>query len=143
MPDGTLRLLVGGILLLHGLGHGGAIAALAWIRRFGPGHTGSWTAARSWLIPSLPASTAELLACAAWALAMVGFVAAALSFWAIIPDSPWRAFAIVSAVVSIAGIVCFFGTWPMFNTLAAMAVNVGVLIALISLGWPSEALRSA
>lgn len=143
MSDETLRLLIGGVLLLHGLGHGGAIAALAWIQRFGPGHTGAWTAARSWLIPSLPASTATMLASAAWALAMVGFVAAALSFWAILPDAQWRAIAIVSAVVSAAGIVCFFGTWPMFNTLAAMAVNVGVLIALVSLGWPSEALRGA
>ena len=143
MSDQTLRLLVGGVMLLHGFGHGGAIAALAWIQHFGAGQTGDWAAARSWLIPSLPASTATIVACVIWALALAGFVAAALSFWAILPSSPWRAFAIVSAIVSMAGIVLFFGNWPMFNTMAAMAVNVGVLVALLGLGWPSEALRGA
>lgn len=31
MPDGVSRLVIGGILFLHGIAHGGAIGALWWI----------------------------------------------------------------------------------------------------------------
>jgi hypothetical protein len=30
----------------------------------------------------------------------------------------------------------FIGTWPTFNTLAALGVNVAVLVALLGLHWP-------
>jgi hypothetical protein len=43
--------------------------------------------------------------------------------------------AIGSAIVSAAGIVLFFGNWPLFNTLAALGVNVTVLVALVGMGW--------
>jgi hypothetical protein len=31
--------------------------------------------------------------------------------------------------------VLFFGTWPIFNTLAALAVNIAVLVA-VATNWP-------
>jgi hypothetical protein len=40
--------------------------------------------------------------------------------------------------VSLVGIALFAGTWPPFNTLAAVAVNVGVLVAVFFLRWGSE-----
>jgi len=40
-----------------------------------------------------------------------------------------------SAMVSGVGIVLFFANWPMFNTLAALAVNAAVLVALVVLRW--------
>jgi hypothetical protein len=75
---------------------------------------------------------------------MVGFVAAALSFWGLVlPGEAWRPLAIASAVVSLVGITLFFGTWPRFNTLAALVVNVAVLVSLLLLHWPADAvLRS-
>ncbi len=140
MSDQMIKLIAAGVLLLHGLGHGGAFGALAWIR-FRPGTpTGDWLAARSWLVPSLPADTATTLAGAFWVVSLVGFVIAATSFWGVVlPGSVWRPVAVASALVSIAGITCFFGTWPMFNTLAALAVNVAVLVAVLWLHWPSAA----
>ena len=143
MSDQMLRTVLGGVLLLHGLGHAGAIGALAWIARFGPGHTGGWTAARSWLLPDLQPSAATAVACAVWALALVGFVATALAFWGIgLPVGTWRGFALVSAIASAAGIVCFLGSWPAFNTFAALAVNLGVIVA-IWLRWPPQTLFGA
>ena len=140
MSHQTIKLIAAGVLLLHGLGHGGALGALAWIR-FRPGTpTGAWHAARSWLIPSLPAHTATTLASVFWVVALVGFVIAAMSFWGVvIPAGIWRPLAVASALVSIAGITCFFGTWPLFNTFAALAVNVVVLAAVLWLHWPSAA----
>jgi hypothetical protein len=70
-------------------------------------------------------------------VSLVGFVVAALAFWFAWGDA-WRAIAIGSAVVSCVGIVLFFGTWPMFNTLAALVVNAAVLVALVVLRWTPQ-----
>lgn len=143
MSDQLLRTVLGGVLLLHGLGHGGAIGALAWIAHFGPGKTGDWHAARSWLLPDLAPTAATTIACVAWALALVGFVAAALAFWGVVlPQGAWSSLALASAIVSATGIVLFLGNWPTFNTLAALAVNVGVIGALW-LRWPPQAVLGA
>lgn len=141
MSDQAIKLIAAGVLLLHGLGHGGALGALAWIRLRPGMNTGDWLAAKSWLVPSLPGDTATTLAGTFWVVSLIGFVIAALSFWGIVvPGDVWRPMAVGSAIVSIAGIVLFFGTWPMFNTFAALAVNVAVLVAVVWLRWPSEAI---
>jgi hypothetical protein len=138
MSADTARGLVFGVLMIHGLGHGGALGALMWIAFRPDDPTGGWRAARSWLLPALPATTATAFAAAFWILSMVGFVGAALSFWGIVlPGEVWRPLAIGSACVSLVGIVLFFGTWPPFNTVAALAVNLAVLASLLWLQWPA------
>ena len=63
-----------------------------------------------------------------------------MSLWGVVvPGSVWRPLAVVAALVSITGIVLFFGTWPMNSTLAALGVNVAVLIAVLWLRWPPQA----
>lgn len=135
MSTSTIRLLIVGALLLHGLGHGGALGALAWVGR--GGDSGGWRAARTWVLPSLPQRTATVIACAFWVLSLVGFVAAAMSFWGLlVPPEAWRSLALISACISGLGILLFFGTWPMFNTLAALAMNVAVLVTQLWTHWP-------
>jgi hypothetical protein len=133
------NLIIGGILLVHGLGHGGALGALLWIR-FMPGtETGGWLAARSWLFPSLATPNASIVASAFWVLALIGFVAAALSFWGILlPNDLWRPVAVVSAIVSLVGMMLFFGTWPAFNYMAALGVNIAVLVVVVLLHWAPD-----
>ncbi len=139
MSDQMIKLIIAGALTLHGLGHGGALGALVWIRLRPGSNTGGWLGARSWLAPSLPADTATTLAGMFWILSLVGFVAAALAFWGIaVPAEAWRPLAVVAAIVSLLGIVLFIGTWPTFNTLAAVGVNVAVLVALVWLRWPPQ-----
>jgi len=141
MSDHSVSLIVAVALLVHGLGHGGALAALMWIAARPGTDTGGWLAARSWLIPSLPASTATTVASIFWILSLTGFVVAALPFWGVpVPGQAWRPLAVASALVSTAGIVLFLGTWPNFNTLAALGLNVAVLVAVVSLRWPPETL---
>jgi hypothetical protein len=141
MSDQTIKLIAAGALLLHGLGHGGALGALAWIRFSRGSNSGAWHAARSWLVPTLPGDTATAVASAFWIVSLVGFVITAMSFWGVLlPGDVWRPLGVASALVSGAGIVLFFGTWPMFNTLAALGMNVAVLVAVVWLGWPSEAM---
>ena len=141
MSDHVVKLIVAVALLVHGLGHGGALGALMWIGARPGTDTGGWLAARSWLVPSLPASTATTVASSFWILSLIGFVVTALPFWGVlIPGQAWRPLAVASALVSTVGVVLFFGTWPMFNTLAALGVNVAVLVAVLSLNWPPETL---
>lgn len=137
MSDQTIKLIAAGVLLAHGLGHGGALAALAWIRLRPGTPTGDWHAAKSWLVPSMGGDAATTLASLFWIVSLVGFVIAAMSFWGFVfPAGVWQPVAVAAALVSIAGITLFFGTWPTFNTIAALAVNVAVLAAVLWLRWP-------
>jgi len=141
MSAQTIRVLIAGALLLHGLGHGGAIGALIWTGRRPRTDTGGWLAARSWLFPSLPAPAATTVAGIFWILSLIGFVAAALSFWGIlVPGEAWRSLALISSIVSTLGIALFLGTWPTFNTLAALGMNAAVLVTQVWLRWPPQAL---
>ena len=141
MSDQTIKLIAAGVLLLHGLGHGGALGALAWMGLRPGTNAGDWLAARSWLAPSLPGNSATTVASAFWIVSLMGFVIAAMSFWGIVvPASVWRPLAVAAALVSATGIVLFFGTWPTFNTLAALGVNVAVIVAIVWLRWPSDAM---
>lgn len=137
MSTDNLRFLIGGVLLIHGLGHGGALGALLWLRATPDGPTGGWSAARSWLFPALRSADATNVAMAFWIIAMLGFVLATLSFWGVLlPGDIWRQLAVVSALVSLAGMTVFFGTWPVFNWTASLAVNVAVLVTQLVTRWP-------
>lgn len=81
MVELSIELVIFVALLVHGIGHGAALATLG-ILAFRPAiHTGNWKAARSWLLPSLPGSAATALASALWIVSLVGFLAVALSWW--------------------------------------------------------------
>jgi hypothetical protein len=96
------------VILLHGLGHGGAIGALIAIDRGVP--SGKWLSARSWLLPDLAPQMAKVMAIAFWMISLLGFVAAALSFWGIlIPSDLWRTLALIFAFISFIGILLFWG----------------------------------
>lgn len=135
MPDEIVELVIAGALLAHGIGHGGALGALIWIGRSPRTDTGGWRAARSWLLPSLSAPAATTVACTFWTVALLGFVATALSFWGVlVPGEVWRPLAVASAIISTLGIALFFGTWPRVNTVAALGMDI--VAVLVALAWP-------
>jgi len=120
------------IVALHGLGHGGALIALAWIAARPGTDTGAWSAARSWLLPGMSAGTAAMLASGFWTVSLVGFLAAALGIAGVAGLSEaWPTVAGIAAIVSLVGIGLYVGTWPAFNTIAAIVVNIGILAAVV------------
>lgn len=136
MSPQLVKILIFAVLLLHGLGHGGAIGALIAIDR--GVSSGKWLAARSWLLPGLNPRVARNIALIFWTLSLLGFVAAALSFWGfLIPGDLWRTLALIFAFVSFVGIIIFWGRWPLFNTLAAQVVNLAVIVTQLWLHWPA------
>jgi hypothetical protein len=139
MSTQTIRLLIAAVLFLHGLAHiGPTITLLLQPRGV---DTGGWRPAKSWLLPSLNPSVAKWLAILLWMLSLVFFIGAALSFWGVwLVDTSWRWLALVGAIPSTFGILLFLGTWPAFNTLAALAVDVAVIVTQLGTHWPSEAM---
>jgi hypothetical protein len=78
-----------------------------------------------------------------WLPSAFGFGLAALAFLGIgLPVAAWPALGLVSAAISTAGILAFIGTWPPFNTAAALTVNVVVVVAILA-GWPPAAVLTA
>jgi hypothetical protein len=139
MPDGTLRLILGGVLFLHGIAHGGAMGSLWWVAARPGTDTGGWTTARLWAAPGLGGDAATAIAVAFWTVAMVAFIVGALGFWnVVVPPEWWQPAVAVGALVSLVGIVLLAGTWPLFNTVAALAVDTAVLVVVFGLGWSAE-----
>ena len=141
MSTNTIKLLIAVVLLVHGLGHIGALMSIIVNWRARGTSTGAWLPARSWLLPALTPQVAKTIACTFWVLSTLGFVAAAMSFWGILlPGDIWRQLALVTSVISTLGIFLFLGTWPTFNTVAALGVNLVVLITQLWLHWPAQSM---
>jgi hypothetical protein len=65
------------------------------------------------------------------------------TFWGIVlPVEWWQPLGVVSALVSGTGVILFLGTWAPFNTIAALAVDIAVLVAVV-VGWPPESVYLA
>jgi hypothetical protein len=77
MSTQTIKVLIAGALLLHGLGHGGALGALIWIGRSEGTGAGGLLPARAWVFPSLAPPSATAVAGTFWVVSLIGFVAAA------------------------------------------------------------------
>ena len=71
MSPQLIKILIPLVLLLHGLGHGGAIGALIAFDRGLSG--GKWLSARSWLFPNLAPRAAKVIAIIFWGLSLVRF----------------------------------------------------------------------
>lgn len=133
----TIKILIATVLLLHGLGHLGALGGILYHHY---GHTrGDWLSDQPWLFPALSDSTAKRVAGVFWVLAAIGFVATAISVWGLLlPAEAWRLLAVASSIVSGVGIMIFLGTWPTFNTIAALGVNIAVLVTQLWVHWPAQ-----
>ena len=121
MSTNTLRILIAGALLVHGVGH----------------TLGLFMPARSWLMPNAGETALRTVSRILWVLAAAGFILSFLGFLGVVvPTDWWRPLAVVFALVSLLGLVLFWGTWPTFNTIGALAMNIAVLATQLWLRWP-------
>ena len=127
MSTQTIRILIAGALFVHGIGH----------------TLGFWKSALSLPFLDVPESTLRLIGGVIWVLVAVGFIASSMGFYGIlVPANWWRPLAVVFAVVSLAGLILFGRTWPIFNLMGAYAMNIATLVALLWLHWPSPEMFS-
>ena len=121
MSTNTVRILIAGALLVHGVGH----------------ILGFWMPARSWLMPNAGEPLMRTLSSILWLLAAVGFILSCLGFLGVVvPADWWRPLAVAFALVSLLGLAIFWGTWPAFNTIGALTMNIAILVTQLWLRWP-------
>ncbi len=121
MSTQTIRILIAGALFVHGIGH----------------TLGIWKPARSLPFLNVPEPTLKLVGGILWSLVAAGFIASAMGFYGIIvPAGWWRPLAVVFAAISMVGLILFGRSWPIFNFIGALALNIVVLAALLWLHWP-------
>ena len=131
-----IKLLIGGVLLAHGIGHSLGPLQVFRVATVNPQWHGD-----SWLLTgSLGTSVAQGIGIVLWALSIVGFAALAGVVVGWLPASWWEPLAIGSAAVSLLSIALFPMAFPSFSTLAAVAVDVALLGAVLVAHWtPSDA----
>jgi len=70
-----------------------------------------------------------------WLVPTVGFVAAGLALLAGLDT--WRALALASSVVSLVAVGLYPQQLPAFSLVAAVLVDLAVIVGLAALQWPS------
>ncbi len=121
MSTQTIRILIAGALLVHGIGH----------------TLGIWKFARAWPFLRVPESPLRLAEGILWVLVCIGFVLSFMSFYGVlVPAGWWRPLATVFAVISLVILLLFGRSWPAFNFIGASAMNVAILAGLLWLNWP-------
>lgn len=121
----TIRILIAGALLVHGIGH----------------TLGLWKLAQSGLFFKASEQVLRLAGGILWILVAVGFIASSMSFYGILlPANWWRPLAIAFAVISLGALIVFGRSWPVFNFIGASGLNIAILVALLWLDWPPFAM---
>jgi hypothetical protein len=138
-----LRFLISGLLIVHGLitiaqslvmfGSGKKLANPAWLNWW-PTPMG-----RSWLLGSLglEGTAVSWLVGAVWVIGGVAFLGA--GFGVLAHHEWWRTLAVAGAIASLVVLAPYFHPWYSFVTV----LNIGILVALLWLGWPSVNLVGA
>jgi hypothetical protein len=131
-----LRIVIGVLLVLHGVIHGilavspNPNAAKPVVATF----FSEW--ANPWLRGMLSGGTLQIIAIALAVIAGVGFFAAGLAmFDVVLPHDWWRALAIASSVVSLLLCALFWNVYLIVGPLVA----IGIIVVVGFLHWPAEA----
>ena len=131
-----LRILIGVLLLLHGVIHG-ILAVLPNPEADQPIVATFFTGwAGSWLRNLFSGGALQVIALVLAAIAGIGFLAAGLAmFDVLLPHEWWRALAIAASVVSLVLCALFWNIYLIVGPVVAIAIIV--LVGLLQ--WPAEA----
>lgn len=132
MDAGIVKLVIGGVIGAHGVGH-----VLGWMPALGIARF-QGLSSHSWLLSGLVGEdVAKLGAGVLFVLPTVGFVAAAAG---LLTGQPWwRQVAVGSAVVSLACTALYPQAYSTSSTVGALVVNAAVLYAILVANWGVEA----
>lgn len=123
-----LRILLAVVVGAHGVGHVLFLASSLGLADWGQ-------STRSWLLGD--GGLARGLGSLLWVLAVAGFVAAAIGLFG--ESDWWRTLAIVSALISIVGLILYWASPATSPAISAFVFNLLVLGALVVLNWPAAA----
>ena len=137
MNSSTLKTIITIVLFIHAIGHvQGVLVAL------GMFSTETWNA-KSWLLDGVIGEKASrFVALILWLAVTIGFLAVAFAFLGIgLPYGIWRQLAVPLAVIATVGLILYWNSFASLlpNKIGALAVNIGIIVGLVFLKWPSEA----
>ena len=132
-----LRILIGVLLLLHGVIHGilAVVPNPEADKPVAATFFSEWAA--PWLRGLLSGGALQVIALVLAVVAGLGFIAAGLAmFDVLLPHEWWRALAVAASVVSLVLCVLFWNTYLIVGPVVAIAIIVVVGL----LRWPTEAM---
>lgn len=138
MSDSTIRLIAAIALIFHGVGHYMGIMAGLGIKL-----TAGMSAESPLLTGILGTRGIRIICLILFTLALIGFIASGFSLlgW-MVPQSWWLKLAVVSAVISMLGLVFYWNALAFFfNKFGAVIINSAVFICLLFLRWPQAIFR--
>ena len=129
MSEKNLRLVLGLVILVHGIGH--SMGVLASINYFS---TDSWHG-RSWLLsPLIGGSAARVIGIVLFGAITACFLLCGLSYlsWGL-PADLWKPLALYGSIASMIAIFMYWNSFSaFFNKAGALLVNVGLLYGLLA-----------
>jgi hypothetical protein len=125
-----LRIVIGLVLLAHGIGHSMGLLGMFKVATVNPAWSGD-----SWLLSGTGPTLSHAVGLVIWTVSMVGFAALAGIVFGWLPDTWWQPLAVVSSIASLAGVLFFPVAFPTFSTIGAVAVDVVVLAATLWYHW--------
>ena len=130
-----LKIVIGLVLLGHGIGHSMGLLQIFKIATISPGWNGDL-----WLVTGVAGPTAtQAMGVVLWTAAMVGFVALAGVVFGWLPEAWWSTLAIGASAASLAGLFLFPTAFPTFSSIGAFAVDIVVLASVLWFHWaPSD-----
>jgi hypothetical protein len=115
-----MRVILGILLIIHGFAH--------WQITNG---WGAWPSASSWLLGGFEPVALNSLGTVLWVTTLLAFVVTGIVLFA--GGDWWRPMTVVSSVLSLLVIGLFWQP----NMVIGAAVDVGMLVALLWIHWPS------
>lgn len=81
------------------------------------------------------------LALVIWVVCGLGFLLTSLAFIdMLVPHALQRSLAIIFVLPSLLGLIFYWQSFAqLFNKVGALGVNLGILVRLLVMNWPSEA----
>jgi hypothetical protein len=130
-----LKIVIGLVLLGHGMGHSMGLMGLLNVAKPNPDWNGE-----SWLLTGTAGATVtEIVGAVLWITALVGFTALAGVVVGWLPVAWLQPLAIGASAASLAGLALFPLAFPIFSSIGAFVVNVAVLVAVVWYHWvPSD-----
>jgi len=138
MSAGVIRIVIGIVLLAHGIGH-----VLGALPAFGVSLTAQH-GIKSWLVTkALGEGVSRVLAVLLFGLALLAFLAAGLALLDIVfPLATWSRYAVAAALLSMLALLVFPRGFPTLfpNVIGALALDAAVLITVWWAHWPAALL---
>jgi hypothetical protein len=124
-----MRFAIGLIIIAHGIGHILFLLPLLGIV--------DWRqSTRSWLLTTLGGTTlTQIVGSFIWLVVISGFTLTVVGM--LTQQDWWRTLALISSVVSLVGIVLFWGDKASSSAFFAAAFNIAVLFLLLVAKWPT------